>query len=226
MALFWGVVTGRQVDFTDSTNHGPNFTISMWVSKESPALSRALCSVWLDISGSKDRHFLSLTSGGAASATTTNQFGATGTATGGTVSTSASGPFDHILGTFASTDRAIFVNSAFGIADATESTFILMNTLKEYGIGHEATLSLTHMEKCKIAEVAIWSSRLSGEEIVALSHRISPELIDTANLLAYLPLIDNNLVDEFHGGTWVKSHFIPDVGIHPNVFPPQSPIYT
>jgi hypothetical protein len=70
----------------------------------------------------------------------------------------------------------------------------------------------------QLAEVGIWNSDLSSEEILSLSKNFSPALIRPMNLVSYVPLLRN--INDLERGSINTAINNPTVATHPRIIMP------
>jgi hypothetical protein len=134
----------------------------------------------------------------------------TGTAT--TATTAATTGNWHFLAAVcaSSSSRFSYLN---GIASATNTTALgTINSFSRFGIGVRATASPDSFVNGSIAEVAVWNSALSVDELNGLAKAFNPRLISTQNqrlvarLIFDISDIKNGLTLNNVNGTTAATH--------------------
>lgn len=117
---------------------------------------------------------------------------------GSTDIASYTGQWVHAVATFNNGNGEIFLN---GVSDGTLSSFPtgnLPNNTDAVYIGNQPT-STSSAPDGRIAEVALWSRVLSGNEIAALARRVSPARF-SSGLEGYWPLLGQGSTEPDYSG--------------------------
>lgn len=139
--------------------------------------------------------------------------GATSTAAT-TVNYSAS-QWQHAAGVWSSaTDRAVFLNGANKVTNATSRAYSASITTLDIGTGLFNNIRGNYFPG-QIAEIAIWNAALTDDEIASLADGFTPDQIRQQSLQFYAPLV-RDLIDA-RSGLAITNNNAATVADHPRI---------
>lgn len=116
----------------------------------------------------------------------------------------------HVAAVFTSTtSRLAYINSSAGTENTTNIAHITP-TETRIGAYHQSISGYAYDE---IAEVGIWSTNLSADEIKSLYRGFTPPRVRPQSLVLYAPLI-RDLTERREGRTWTNNNSATVGGAH------------
>lgn len=125
--------------------------------------------------------------------------------------------FFHVAGVFTSSiSRTPYFNGAAGTTNTDSVTHSLLPDTTSIGAFFDGTTTPNQPFVGNIAEVGIWNTALTAEEIASLAKGMTPDKIRPQNLVFYAPLV-RNLIDQ-KGGLTITNNNAATVANHPRVY--------
>lgn len=133
-----------------------------------------------------------------------------------TTGTVTAGSWNHVLATFTSnTSRAVYLNGTKTNGGTTSVTASGLGIIEiGYITGPIGTGDLQYMDG-KMAELAVWDSVLTDDEILSLARGFTPDQIRPQSLQFYAPLVRD--LQDRRGGRTITNNNGATVAVHPRI---------
>jgi hypothetical protein len=211
MAYQFNIASSQHLSSASSPVAGVPITLACWARLDTVATgNRVLISVGEATSPS--HRVVLLNTGTQMSAQSVGSADVRAQSSGGAV---AAGTTYHFVALFESTTfRVIYIN---GVRAASNSSTSTLNTLNDVLIGarRSGTTAGLFMGGM-LAEVGIWNTALTDDQIASLSTGMTCEKVSPQSLVFYAPLV-RDLIDA-KGGLTITNNNTATVANHPRVY--------